>query len=81
MYWLSPGERQEWAWGGDGPLDVTLAVRGAALVLAGGEEVRVLSPVERFAVVSLRAAAGAPEICVIGEGAGAQVTDLFVAAR
>jgi hypothetical protein len=81
MYWLSPGERQDWEWGGEGPLDVTLAIRGAARVLAGGEEARVVSPVERFALVTLHPAAGAQEICVIGEHAGAQVTDLFVAAR
>jgi hypothetical protein len=81
VYWLSPGERQEWAWGGSGPLDVTVAVRGAALLLAGGHEVRVVSPVERFALVTLSVPDGAREICAIGEGAGAQVTDLFVAAR
>jgi len=81
MYWLAPGERQEWAWGGEGPLDVTLAVRGAARVRAGSQDARVVSPVERFSLVSLRIQDGAREICAIGEGAGAQVTDLFVAAR
>jgi GH43 family beta-xylosidase len=81
VYWLSPGERQEWAWGGSGPLEVTVAVRGAALLLAGGHEARAVSPVERFALVTLAVPDGAREICAIGEGAGAQVTDLFVAAR
>jgi len=81
VYWLSPGERQTWQWGGEGPLDVTLAIRGAAHVTAGGDEARVVSPVERYVVVTLHPGAGAAEICVTGEHAGAQVTDLFVAAR
>ena len=81
VHWLAPGERQAWTWGGGGPLDVTLAVRGSARLWAGGAEERATSPVDRFTLVTLHVPDGADEICVSGERAGALVTDLFVAAR
>ncbi len=79
--WLAPGERRAWAWGGSGPLDVALAVRGACRLTAGAAEQRLISPDGRFALLRLRAEDGAGEIVVTGEGAGAQVTDLAVTAR
>jgi hypothetical protein len=38
IFWLAPGEQQCWEWGGSGPLDVTLAIRGSARASAGSHE-------------------------------------------
>ncbi len=79
--WLAPGERHAWPWGGHGPADVVLAVHGSCRVVAGGVETATTSPEDRFALVRLHAPDGADEVVVTGEGGGARVTDLFVAAR
>ncbi len=79
--WLAPGERHAWPWGGAGPVDVVVAVRGGCRLEAGEAEAEATSPEDRFALVRLRAPAGAREVVVTGTGRGAQVTDLFVAAR
>jgi hypothetical protein len=81
VYWLSPTERHAWVWGGDAPLEVRLAVRGSCVVRAGGEEQRATSPTDRFVLCTMHVPGGADSISVTGEGGGAEVTDLFVAAR
>jgi hypothetical protein len=58
-----------------------LAVHGSCRVAAGGVETATTSPEDRFALVRLHAPDGAGEVVVTGEGSGARVTDLFVAAR
>ncbi len=79
--WLAPGERQAWPWGGDGPLEVVLAVLGSCRLAARGVETTATSPEDRFALVRLHAPHGAAEIVATGEGAGARIADLFAAAR
>jgi glycosyl hydrolase family 43 len=79
--WLAPGEEFAWPWGGAGPLELTLAVRGSARVIAGNVETTVTSSIERFGLAHLRVPDGAPEIVVCGLDRGAQVTDLSVTAR
>jgi hypothetical protein len=81
VYWLAPGTEQVWPWGGRGPLELTLAVRGTARICAGSETETLISPVERFALAHLYVTDGAEEIAVTGLDAGAHVTDLSVAAR
>ncbi|MDP9407656.1 MAG: glycoside hydrolase family 43 protein [Actinomycetota bacterium] len=79
--WLAPGERHAWSWGGDGPVEVVLAVLGSCRLTAGKVETTATSPQDRFALVRLHAPGGTAEIIVTGRDTGAQVTDLFVAAR
>ena len=79
--WLAPRERNEWAWGGSGPLDVSVAVRGSATLSADGKSASVTSPDGAYALLQLRAEGGAGEVAVTGEGAGARVTDLSITAR
>jgi hypothetical protein len=81
LRWVAPGEEFAWAWGGSGPCELTLAVRGSARVAAGGVEVTVVSPVERFSLAHLHVPGGADEVLATGLDRGAQVTDLVVTAR
>jgi glycosyl hydrolase family 43 len=81
LRWLAPEEEFAWPWGGTGPCEVTLAVRGSARVAAGGVETTLVSPVERFALARLRVPDGAEEVIAVGLDRGAQVTDLVVTAR
>ncbi len=79
--WLGPGERRAWAWGGTGPAEVLLAVRGACAIEAGGVATTARSPEDRFALARLALPAGAQEVVVTGLELGARVTDLVISAR
>jgi arabinan endo-1,5-alpha-L-arabinosidase len=81
LRWVAPGEEFAWPWGGTGPCELTLAVRGSATVAAGGVEATVVSPVERFALAHLHVPRGVDEVIATGLDRGAQVTDLVVTAR
>ena len=79
--WLAPGERQRWPWGGSGPLELTLAVRGACRIRAGDVEERFACEGDRPGLARLAVPDGAEAITVTGDGPGAHVTDLAVTAR
>ncbi|MBE2319431.1 glycoside hydrolase family 43 protein [Solirubrobacter sp. CPCC 204708] len=79
--WLTPGEEFAWPWGGTGPFELSLAVRGSARVVAGDASTEITSPVERFALVRLNVPRGADEVVVTGLDRGAEVTDMVVTAR
>ena len=80
LRWLAPGEHRRWEWGGSGPLEVSIAVRGTATVSAGDESIEVRGNGE-YALGVMRAQGGAREIVVEAGPAGAHVTDLAVTAR
>ncbi len=79
--WLAPGQKRSWAWGGAGPLEVTVAVRGSAEIIAGNSREEVVSPASEYGLGQLFAADGADKITIVAGSSGAHVTDLFVAAR
>jgi hypothetical protein len=79
IYPLSAGEKQTWAWGGSGDLEVSLAVRGHALIRVGEEEFEVNH--ERYELVRLWIEGGASGLEVEGLGRGASVTDVVMTAR
>ena len=78
--WLAPGERHAWSWGGAGPLELWVAVRGSANVSAGEAQTEVTSPPDAYALAHLASTDGAGEIGITGQRTGAHVTDLFVVA-
>ncbi len=79
--WLAPGERRVWVWGGTGPAELVLAVRGTCRIEAGGAETVATSPPDRFALARLVLPGPAPEVVVTGLEQGARVTDLVLTAR
>ena len=70
-----------WDWGGSGPLELSLAVKGSVELDLGGTTDEVDSGGDRYSLVLLAHAPGADEIVVRSRGSGATVTDLFVYAR
>ncbi|HEU4741765.1 MAG TPA: hypothetical protein VFS50_09265, partial [Meiothermus sp.] len=68
-----------WVWGGSGDLEVSLAVRGHALIRVGEEEFEVNH--ERYELVRLWIEGGASGLEVEGLGRGASVTDVVMTAR
>ena len=75
---LTPGAAHTWPWGGEAPLELSLAVRGAARVRAGDAEAAVRSAGDRSTLLRLDVPGGAAEIRVEGDG---EVTDLVANAR
>jgi Glycosyl hydrolases family 43 len=76
---LEPGERRSWAWGGPGPVELTLAARGEATVTLGDQRARVPGGGWRHVVlVSLE---GAATIDVRAGATAVEVTDLVAVAR
>ena len=73
-----PGAAHTWRWGGEAPLELSLAVRGAARVRAGDAEAAVRSAGDRCTLLRLDVPGGAAEIRVEGDG---EVTDLVADAR
>ncbi len=78
--WLAPAERHAWIWGGAGPLELWVAVRGSANVRAGEAQIAVTSPPDAYTLGHLASADGAGEIAITAQRTGAHVTDLFVVA-
>lgn len=79
--WLAPGQRRSWFWGGHGPLEVSVAIRGSAELIVGNQTEPVQSPDESYVLGQMIVAEGARKITVVGGPNGAHVTDFFVAAR
>ncbi len=78
---VGPYGRVSWDWGGSGPVEVCVAIRGAATVRVGGEVRDVFSPADRYDLVTVVLEDGAARIEVEAGPQGARVADLFVAAR
>lgn len=80
LYALEPGEWRGWVWGGRGNLEVALAVRGSAVVRAGGQT-RAVHSGGRFELVRLWVEGGADSLEVEAVGVGAEVADVVMTAR
>ena len=78
---LAEGAAQTWAWGGSGPLEISAAVRGRAVLEAGGQWLEVDAPGDRFTLVRLRVERGAEQVRVKAGQGGATVTDMVLTAR
>ena len=78
---LAEGARHSWAWGGRGPVDLAVAVRGRAIVTAGAERVEVETEGGGYKLVRLAVPGGAERCDVQAGPGGAMVTDLTMAAR
>ena len=76
---LEPGERRSWPWGGRGPVELTVAVRGEATVTLGEQRARVRGRDWRHVV--LVSPEGTATIDVSAETAAVEVTDLVAVAR
>ena len=78
---LAPGGSHSWAWGGTGPLEVSLSVRGIARLVVGEASHELAGPPGDFRPVRIAFASGADEITVVAGPDGATVTDLYAVAR
>ena len=72
---LLPGTPHVWRWGGEGPVEVTLAVRGRARLTGGGEAVAADGA---FSLLHAVLPDGAAELRIEGDG---EITDLVATAR
>jgi hypothetical protein len=70
-----------WRWGGSGPLELSLAVRGAIELDLDGQSQRVESEEGRYRLVRVAHNGDVEEIAVHTADEGATVTDLSVWAR
>ncbi|MFL5929138.1 MAG: glycoside hydrolase family 43 protein [Gaiellaceae bacterium] len=80
LHGLPRGSTYAWAWGGRGPVEVSVAVRGAATVRIGAATAASAES-DAFAVLRLAGADGGDEIVVEAVDGGASVADLAVFAR
>jgi hypothetical protein len=76
---LAPGERRSWPWGGVGPVELSLAVRGEATVRLGEHGARM--PGGGWQHVVLLAPDGAATIDVTAGARPVEVADLVAVAR
>lgn len=81
VYELPDGATQAWHWGGAGPLELSLAVRGRASLEAGARRLEIDAPGDRFTLVRLQVEEGAGQVRVTAGQGGATVTDLVLTAR
>ena len=70
-----------WQWGGAGPLELSVAVKGDIELSLNGDTRRLEGDPERYRLEHLRHDGGAGEISVRAGREGATVADLFVHAR
>jgi GH43 family beta-xylosidase len=77
---LGPGERRAWPWGGQQPVELSVAVRGEAIVELGDQraELRARRGWQHVVLLSSR---GAASVEVVAGRGGAEVTDLVAVAR
>ena len=80
LHELAPAESKTWEWGGNGDVEVSLAVRGKATVTVGREQICVTAP-DRYELVRLRVDGGAERLLVQAGPGGASVTDVVMTAR
>lgn len=80
LHALAPEESEDWEWGGNGDLEVSLALRGEATVSVGRERVYVTAS-DRYELVRLRVEGGAQRLEVRAGPGGASVTDVVMTAR
>jgi GH43 family beta-xylosidase len=78
---LPASSEYAWRWGGSGPVEVSLAVRGTAELDANGATHEIGEDRDRFALVRVACERDADEIVVRAGSGGATVTDLFVYQR
>jgi|GEM_PF-3409644 len=81
IYELPEGAPHVWHWGGTGPLELSVAIRGRVTLEAGTQRMEVDSPGDRFALLRLCVQNGAETVKVIAGQGGATVTDLVLTAR
>ncbi len=79
MYRLTEGAARTWAWGGTGPLELSIAVKGEALIIVDDETIPVRA--ESFTLIHRRFKNGAQRITAKAGPGGAAVTDLVITAR
>lgn len=77
---LGPDGLKCWEWGGNGDLEVSLAVRGEVSVAVGREQIHV-ADAGCYELVRLRVAGGAERLEVRAGPLGATVTDVVMTAR
>ena len=78
---LPAGSSYVWRWGGTGPVEVALAVRGSVDLAFDGDSHRVEGDGDGFRLHRLTHSHGAKTLEVRAADDGAAVADLFVAAR
>ncbi|MBE3575503.1 MAG: glycoside hydrolase family 43 protein [Firmicutes bacterium] len=83
LYPLAAGARLVWAWGGRAALEVSMAVRGRAVLAIGSEQEEIDAPQDRFVLVRrfVPAGVGVDQVAVQAGDGGATVADVTLAAR
>jgi GH43 family beta-xylosidase len=83
VYNLQPGEHRQWRWGGSGPVEISLALMGDAVVNLQGADVEPLkiAASESYRHVHLTLCDGLDSLAVQAHGCGASVTDIVLTAR
>jgi GH43 family beta-xylosidase len=81
MHELPEGSSYVWSWGGAGPLELSIAVRGSVVLSLDGDSDELRGDGDRFRLHRLAHARGARTIEVLALDDGVAVTDLAVIAR